>query len=261
MEESMTVSPHGHRTVDAGRGTAWWTESWALFMKNPAMWLVFGVIFCAGFAVLGLIPLLGGLVAALVTQVVVGGWMLSARKIETGGSLEIADLFSGFQKERLNALVVLGALALAASAAIALLLALVGGGAVMGTMIGGAHRSAGGMMAGMGVGLLAMLIGLILAFVMAMAFWFAPALVVFHEMSALDALRASFFGCLKNIVPFLVYGLVGLGLAIAVAIVLGIVTVITRGFGVLLMFLLALAIGPIVVASIYTGYRDVFIRH
>ena len=245
MEESMTVSPHGHRTVDAGRGTAWWTESWALFMKNPAMWLVFGVIFCVGFAVLGLIPLLGGLVAALVTQVVVGGWMLSARKIETGGSLEIADLFSGFQKDRLNALIVLGALALAASAAIALLLALVGGGAVMGTMIGGAHRSAGGMMAGMGVGLLAVLVGLVLSFVMAMAFWFAPALVVFRNVAPMDALKASWAATLANFASFFVYGLIWMVAAIVASIPI---------------FIGWLLLVPLTMLGMYCAYQDIFER-
>lgn len=245
MEESMTVSSPGHRTVDAGRGTAWWSESWALFVKNPAMWLVFGVIFCVGFAVLGMIPLLGGLVAALVTQVIVGGWMLSARKVETGGSLEVADLFSGFQKERLNPLIVLGALALAASAAIALLLALVGGGAVMGTMIGGAHRSAGGMMAGMGVGLLAMLIGLVLSFVMAMAFWFAPALVVFRNVAPLDALKASWSATLANFASFFVYGLLWMVAAIIASIPI---------------FIGWLLLVPLTMLGMYCAYQDIFER-
>ena len=245
MEESMTVSSPGHRTVDAGRGTAWWTESWALFMKNPAMWLLFGVIFCVGFAVLGLIPLLGGLVAALVTQVVIGGWMLSARKLEGGGALEIADLFSGFQKERLNPLIVLGALALAASAAIALLLALIGGGAVMGTMIGGAHRSSGAMMAGMGVGLLAMLIGLVLSFVMAMAFWFAPALVVFRNVAPLDALKASWSATLANFASFFVYGLIWIVAAIVASIPI---------------FLGWLLLVPLTILGMYCAYQDIFER-
>lgn len=245
MEESMTVSSPGHRTVDAGRGTAWWTQSWALFTKNPAMWLVFGVIFCVGFAVLGLIPLLGGLVAALVTQVVIGGWMLSARKLEAGSPLEVGDLFSGFQKDKLNPLIVLGALALAASAAIALLLALVGGGAVMGTMIGGAHRSAGGMMAGMGVGLLAVLIGLVLSFVMAMAFWFAPALVVFRNVAPMDALKASWSATMANFASFFIYGLIWLVAAVIASIPI---------------FIGWLLLVPLTMLGMYCAYQDIFER-
>jgi hypothetical protein len=34
----------------------------------------------------------------------------------------------------------------------------------------------------------------------------------------------------------------------------------TRGLGILLVFVIALAISPIVIGSIYAGYRDVYIR-
>lgn len=245
MEDSMTISSPAHRTVDAGRGTAWWTESWALFMKNPVMWLIFSVIFCVGFAVLGLIPLLGGLVAALVTQVVVGGWMLSARKIEGGGSLEVGDLFSGFHKDQLNPLIVLGALALAASAAIALVMGLLGGGAVMGMMAGGANRSMGGVMAGMGVGLLALLIALVLGFVLAMAFWFAPALVVFRNVAPMDALKASWSATMANFGSFFVYGLIWMVAAVVASIPI---------------FLGWLLLVPLTMLGMYAAYQDIFER-
>src|SRR6185295_14283452 len=110
-------------------------------------------------------------------------------------------------------------------------------------------------------GALLFLIYLALTVPLAMAFWFAPALVVFHDLSAFDALRSSFLGCLKNLVPFLIYGLVGLGLGIVIALVMGIIVAITRGFGIVLAFALILAIGPIVIGSIYAGYRDIYIRH
>src|SRR5438105_1900574 len=114
MEDSVMAAAPARPSVESGRGAAWWTESWDLFMKNPGMWLVFGVIFFVGSVVLGWIPVLGGLVLAVVTQVIVGGWMLSARKLDSGGTLEVADLFSGF-KDKLNPLLVLGALALGAT--------------------------------------------------------------------------------------------------------------------------------------------------
>src|SRR5437016_14646188 len=62
--------------------------------------------------------------------------------------------------------------------------------------------------------LLAWLIALALMVPVFMAVWFAPALVVFNELGALDALKASFLGCLKNIVPFLIYGLILFGFTI-----------------------------------------------
>src|SRR5438067_12483285 len=103
MEDAVMEGGVKQRTLEAGRGAAWWTESWALFMKNPGMWLVFGVITMLAFVVLGFVPIIGGLIAAALAQVIAGGWMLSARKLDSGGSLELADLFAGF-KDKVNPL-------------------------------------------------------------------------------------------------------------------------------------------------------------
>ena len=40
MEEA-TRGAAEPRSVDAGRGTSWWSEAWALFTKNAGMWILF----------------------------------------------------------------------------------------------------------------------------------------------------------------------------------------------------------------------------
>jgi uncharacterized membrane protein len=245
MEDSVTVSGPGFRSVDAGRGTAWWSESWAMFMKNPAMWLVFSVITCVGFAVLGMIPLLGGLVAALGAPVIAAGWMLSARKLEGGGSLEVGDLFAGFDKDRLNPLIVLGALALAANAVVLLVMAVIGGGAVMGMVAGGMHRSVGGVMTGLGMGLLAVLVSLVLGFVIGMALWFASPLVVFRNVPPVDAMKASWSASMANIGPFLIYGLIWIVAAVIASIPI---------------FLGWILLVPLTALGMYCSYQDIFER-
>ncbi len=91
--------------------------------------------------------------------------------------------------------------------------------------------------------LLAVLVALALMIPAAMAIWFAPALVVLNDFGVGDALKASFVASLKNFVPFLVYGAVFLALAIVASIPL---------------MLGWLALGPTIVASVYTAYRDIF---
>ena len=86
-------------------------------------------------------------------------------------------------------------------------------------------------------------VGLALMLPLFMAIWFAPLLVVFHEHGALEAMKASFTGCLRNIVPFLVYG------------VIGFVLMVLASVPVLLGWLV---LGPVMVASIYTAYRDIY---
>jgi hypothetical protein len=201
----------------------------------------------AFFAVAGLF----GLTMSIVYPVLEGGLMLGARSVEEGEGLGVGHLFAGFGHSG-GRLALIGVFLLVGNLVIQFVV----------TLLLGAGLSAGmanpAMMAQQSV--LMVLVYLALTLPLVMAFWFAPALVTFQEMSAFDALRSSFLGCLKNIVPFLVYGLAGLGLGIVIALLLGVVTVITRGLGILLVFVIALAISPIVIGSIYAGYRDVYIR-
>jgi uncharacterized membrane protein len=77
-----------------------------------------------------------------------------------------------------------------------------------------------------------------------MAVWFAPALVLFHDKGAVDAMKESFSGCLRNIVPFLVYGVVLL--------VLGLIASIPLGLG-------WLVLGPVLCTSFYASYKDIYL--
>jgi uncharacterized membrane protein len=62
-------------------------------------------------------------------------------------------------------------------------------------------------------------------------------------LTPVEAMKASFAGCLRNVVPFLVYGVIGLLLAIVASIPLGL------GWLVLV---------PVAIASIYASYCDIF---
>ncbi len=76
-----------------------------------------------------------------------------------------------------------------------------------------------------------------------MALWFAPALVALRGTAPVDAIKQSFFGCLKNVVPFLIYGIIMM--------VLSIVATIPLGLG-------WLVLGPVAIASVYVAYRDIY---
>lgn len=240
--EPTTMDAGDARSVDAGRGVAWWSEAWALFMKNPGMWVVFGLIVLIIYIVLSFVPLVGNIAGALLTPVFMGGWLLATGKLEQGGSLEPADLLLGF-KEHLNPLMVLGALLAGATAVITLVVFALVGGAAIGASIGAATQSAGGMLAAAGAGLMAMLIGLALMVPVTMAIWFAPALVIFRGVQPVDALRMSFAACLRNIMPFLVYGVLGF--------VAAIVASLPAGLGWLVLL-------PLCFLTVQTTYRDVF---
>jgi len=232
----------GGRAVAAGQGWAWYTQGWDLFKRQPGAWIgVFVVMFVILFVV-ALVPLLGPLANSLMWPVLTAGLLIGCRALADGGKLAFGHLFAGF-RERFGTLIAVGAISFGISLAVGIVVALVMGIGV-GTMLGGgpgpdAAPQAVKMMA------LAMLVMFALLLPLFMALWFAPALVVFHERGPVEAMKESFTGCLKNIVPFLVYGLIGLVLMIAASIPLGL------GW---------LILGPVLIGSMFASYRDVYLE-
>ena len=242
MSDATTGAPEP-RIVDAGRGVGWWGDTWALFTRSAALWVVLGLLLLVILIVLSVIPLLGTLVASLLLPVFAGSWMLAARKVETGGTLEVGDLFSAFRGDKLTPLLVLGALMLGATVLIGLVAGGFGLGATVGMIAGGANHSIGTVLAALGAGLLALLVVLALGTLVTMAVWFAPALVMFRGTPPLDALKASMAASLKNLVPFMLYGMI--------YIVASIVASIPFGLGWIVLL-------PVTLLSVYVSYKDVF---
>lgn len=229
----------GGRSVDAGRGWAWIAEGFELFKKQAGLWIGIVLVLFVIMIVLALIPVLGAIATALLMPVFGGGLMLGCQSLQRDGTLEMGHLFAGF-KTHTASLVTLGALAIVGWIIVVLpVLAIVGTGA----FFGAARGDAAGIGAIGGTFLLGMLIALALSILVYMAFWFAPALVVLRSAAPVTAIKQSFAGCLRNIVPFLVYGVV--------LVVLGILAAIPFGLG-------WLVLSPVVVGSIYAAYRDIY---
>jgi len=235
MGESMT----GGRAVGAGQGWTWIAEGFGLFKKAPGIWIAVVIILLVIAIVFAFIPLLGAVATFLLMPVFVGGLMLGCRALQGGGELELGHLFAGF-KEQTGNLLVIGALAIGGWIIVMLpVVAIVGAGAIFGAMRG----DAAGAAALGGSFLLAWLIAMALSIPIYMALWFAPALVALRGLAPVAAVKESFLGCLKNILPFLVYSIV--------VMVLGILAAIPLGLG-------WLVLGPTLIASVYVSYRDIF---
>jgi len=240
---TTTDSAGSGRTVASGRGVEWWSESWALFVKAAGMWIVLGILLFIIYAVLNFIPIIGGLAAALLFPVFMASFMLAARKVESGGTLEAGDLFSALHGDKVTPLLIVGALMLAFAVAIAVVASLLGLGAIAGVAAGGADRSVGAALAALGAGMFALLAMLAIGVVASMALWFAPGLVIFRGTAPFDAMRISFATSLRNIGPFLLYGLLGIVAAIVASIPIGLGWIV---------------LAPLSMISLYVSYRDVF---
>ena len=230
------------RVVAAGNAFEWLAQGWALFVVNPGIWIALTVVLLVVFLGLNIVPLVGTLAANLLTPVLGAGMLLACRKAATGEMPEIADLFTGFSRNTSN-LVMLGVLYMAAMLIIFAVAVVLGGGSLISALMMG-HP--GGLGLAFGGLLLAMLLSLALSVPLFMAIWFAPALVLFNNMAPVDALKASFNACLKNVLPFLVYSLIVMVLMFFAALPVGL------GFLVLI---------PVLSGSVYASYRDIFVAN
>jgi len=226
------------RQVAAGNGWGWIAEGFALFKQSPVIWIALFFIYLLAAMVLTYIPVVGPIVLNLLAPVFAAGFMAGCRALESGEELEINHLFAGFGRNTAQ-LVTVGGVYLAGI--IIVVGAIFAGGFAMHGMPGSDGQAMAGV-PGTGV-LLATLLGSLLIIPLLMAYWFAPALVFFHDLSALQAMKLSFSACLHNIPAFLVYGLISTALML--------VAVIPLGLGLLVMI-------PTMTASLYVSYRDVF---
>ena len=243
MVSEVQVGASSPQGVEMGRGLAWIGDGFKMFGKAPGAWIAITIIYLVISLVLSFIPFIGSLALILLAPIFLGGLMLGCRKQDQGGALEVGDLFAGFSGKG-GALAIVGALYLVGMIVVmvvgAILMAVLGGGAAAFGALSGDSGSA----AGLGLGMLLMgLVMVALIMPVIMAYWFAPALVVLDDLSPVDAMKQSFAGCMKNIGPFLIYGLI--------TFVLVLVCMIPLGLGLLVST-------PVLFASIYLGYKDIF---
>lgn len=165
-----------------------------------------------------------------------------------GEKLQFDYLFAGFKThtEQLLLLCLLYFAASFVSIIIAVIIALVFGGVSLGVFNGGLDAITQNMtdISFMLIILIMVLVILSLMIPVMMVIWFAPALIVFHNMDATTAMKKSFQGCWSNMLPFTVYGLI-------LMVVLPLMVVLTLGLGLLI-------ITPWMIIGYYTSYRDVW---
>lgn len=238
-----------------GEGWRWISDAFGLLFGGYWVWLLMGIVFFFIMLALQFVPLVGGFAATVLWPVFSGGVMWACLELERNGKVQFEHLFAGFSNQS-SSLLVVGAIYLALTivlmivsfVVLTVMLGISGGFTLFEAMFTGDLDAIDPGTAGSAISvaiLLFVLVNLALALPLYMAIWFAPALVIFHGVKPFEAMKRSFMGCLKNIVPFLWYGIIGLGLCIVAAIPLGL------GFFIVM---------PMFVLSQYTSYKSVFVR-
>lgn len=222
-------------------GPRWLSGGWRLFRGRPFVW----VGLTAGWMVITLglvmVPLIGGVVANLLQPVFFASFALAARRQLAGEAIDMGDLFSGFRRP-LRPLVNVGALLLAGEL---LIFALMGAMGLPGLTPGekGAVFDFQAWAESLRGREWILVVGALLTGVVKGALWFAPALLAFNDLSTTHALRWSIYAALSNAGAMVAYALALTVLFIAAA--------LPWGLGLIVAL-------PMMVASTYTGYADVF---
>src|SRR5918993_5295599 len=206
------------RPVAPAQGLRWAREGLDMFAAAPAVWIGITLLFLLMGVVLAIIPF-AGMLWSVAVPIHAGGLMLGCRAVRRGQPLEVRYLFNGFETPRWQPLALVGALYLAGSLIVMVpLLMLMIGGSLASAFALGSTGASGASLIGVGLfGLVMVLVAMAAGMALSMSLWFAPALVVFDDVPALDALKLSLRAAWVNVGAFAVYALVLLGVVLAAA--------------------------------------------
>ncbi len=241
------------RRLPARHGILWLLAGFALFRRQPPLMtaLTFGYLLTV--IVVNLIPHVGPVLLPLLLPALTVILANGCRAIERGQAFAGESLMFSLSAQRLG-LIRLGGLHLIGSSLLVL------GGLAFGEPInisdGMSQEEAQALLTDLGI-------LLVVASPLLMAFWFAPLLTAWNGVSAGKSLFFSFVASWRNWRAFAMYGLAlavvgavlpGLILIIAGLISQSLLAILSVALRMLLIFILA----PVMVASVYLSYRDVF---
>ncbi len=234
------TAPNRVADVRAGAGAAWLAQGFHFFRRQPGTWIGLAVGWLViSFGVL-MVPLVGIVAFYFLQPVFFASFALAARRQLAGERIELGDLFNGF-RGNVRALLNLGAIDLFIVFVLSISFALLGMPEVMDSS--GKMLKPDDIVQQLKGKEWVLVLGLAVLVVQKGALWFAPAIVAFHGVRSMHAVRWSVYAALSNVGAMIVYG-IALTLLMFVA---------------MLPWLLGLLVAiPVMAASTYAGYRDVF---
>lgn len=239
--------------VPARQGLQWVRLGLQTFMKQPlAMAALLFIYATIAFTML-IVPLAGPFLVSAMVPIATLGLMAATRVAETSGFPLPGVLFTAFRasRERIRAMIVLGALYSVSVFAVAFLVETVLPVPTEGKTPIEIFQSTEFA--------INVLLTAVLYLPVSLAFWHAPALVHWHGVPPVKSLFFSFVACLRNGRAFLVYGLAWLGVFAAVLVASAIAAAISPWLSGL-VFGAGSTIATIAFyVSIYFTFRDSFL--
>jgi hypothetical protein len=236
-----------------------------LFRKRPGEMFLFGNTYLFIILFVGvLIPFIGAAAVAVASPALGFGIMLAGRMGQKGLRVGPSVLFNAFNQENrkhLQSLLILGAIYTACFAVIRLLAHLVLGAQPAMSVEDLQKADAAANAAFMEYIVVYMVFVGITSIPVLLAFWFAPVLVVWHNMKPLQALFSSWVAVWRNKSSFLIYGMgwliLGLGFSSVFLVIFTVMGLPAPLVSALNMMCVALVMA-VSLCTFYPSYKAVF---
>ncbi|MCX7557490.1 BPSS1780 family membrane protein [Xanthomonadaceae bacterium JHOS43] len=238
------------RTVPAGNGITWITEGVSLVLKNPGPFVLMGLVM----AVAGIIPILGSLALMILGPALYGGIAYAAREQASDRPAQFDHIGQAFRQEgKLGPMLLLCLPGIICGVILGICVAIFAAIALAGAGVAAAADSPAALFASLGFGgLLLLVVAMAMGLVAFALTFFAIPDVMFARNDAFAAMKDSVRASLSNIGAALLY-LVAILLAFFLM-----VMILSLISAILAQFLVAIVMAPVVSASMYLAWKDVY---
>ncbi|MFC6283414.1 MULTISPECIES: BPSS1780 family membrane protein [Polaromonas] len=246
--------------VPARTGITWVKLGCKTFFQQPLAMSGLFFMFMALLSIATLVPFIGAALALALLPAATLGLMAATQEATKGKFPMPSILISAFRagKQRVRAMMVLGALYAAGFLALMAVSTLVDGGQFARLYLVGGKITEDMVLQGNFQG--AMWVTMALYLPLSLLFWHAPALVHWHGVTPVKSLFFSFMACYKNWAALAVYGLVWAGVFVMAMVLVTLVAALLGNptFAALAIFPVALLMMAMFFTSIYFTFRDSF---
>lgn len=226
------------RLVPIGNCTRWIGATYRLFSQRAWKWIGTMLLLALLSGVASIVPF-SNLLNALLWPVVCGGLSYALDQQRQTGGFTLSAVFAGFSPKFIP-LATVGVVTLLSYAVMFVVLAAMLGRDFALAMVGGGLK-----LTTVPPGFLsAMMVTMVFTIPLTAATFLAAPLIMLHDARPVDAIKMSFVGCMKNIVPWVLSGILMLLLISASMIPLFLGLFVTL---------------PMAVMLFYSMYRDIFI--
>lgn len=239
------------RRCPVSAGYRWFATAWWIFRQQPGLWIGVFAGWVVAHAVLSMVPLLGAVAQMLLTTAILAGLAVVIHGAASGARVSFGQLDVGMFRGS-SALRIVGAMWALASLAVSAL-SMYATAELAGTL---EHQLSTLVTRGMNPGAMEGLfqsidwrpliataaLGLVVACFVGLT-CYAPGLIVRHGVRPGTALVLSYRGFAHNLLPFLVYALVCVGLML--------IAIITLGLGLIVIY-------PLYWMAMFVAFDDIF---